>query len=479
MAFTVNPAIAQQRTYRKDLLANVLGRQPGLGPNPYATPNLNFLSTLAQGALAGRAGADAQRLENEQKAAQAAVSRILMGGKIPAATAPAAAQPTGILSRVKQAVFPSTPTVAQAGQKYAGLETMTPEMMADAGADPLQIELSKRTIAAQDLTIRQQSALRTVRTLQNKEAAVGGLTPDQQQEYDAAIQNLPADVSALNRIRAKTNEAGKIIGYETIDVFDNVVDMKFAPKPTTNLNLSGQRSESQTVGKGRGKILENLESAANDATENLAIIEQILDIYARGEAAGKSNFTGKGVEPLLNFKSAIAGIGNAFGFDPKELGIDIDKIVDQETLRSGLNQMVLKRTQLIKGALSDRELLFSAEATANFGNTPTANQMILLFQKRAGIRAQELAELANEYFDAFDTFGGTKGKKFRGKKYTSFRQFQNDYKNQDAVIGVGMIAEINSLPQLAAYQRLRGGAKRLTDDEGRAIAARIVQLKAQ
>jgi hypothetical protein len=476
MVFTVNPAIARQQTYRKNLLANVLGAQPGLGTNPYAQPNFNFLGQLGQGYLAGQAGAEAQRLENEQKAAQAAMSRVLFGGTVPAATAPAAPQPTGFLSRAKQAIFPSVPTVSQSMGKYAGATAITPEMSVDAGADPLQMELSKRTIAAQDLTISQQKALRTVRTLQNKKAAAGALTPDEQKTYDAALQNLPADVSALNTLDVKKDAEGNVIGHQIIDIFGNPVSMKYAPASATSINLAGPKAEREAVGKGRGKTLEKLEFAADDATQNLAIIEQALDLYARGEIAGKSNFTGTGVETILNFKSAIAGIGNAFGFDPEELGIDIDKISDQQTLRSALNQMVLKRTQLIKGALSDRELLFSAEATANFGNTPTANQMILLFQKRAGIRAQELAELANEYFDTFGTFGGTKGEKFHGKEYKSFRQFQNEYKNQDAIIGVGMIGEINSVPQLSAYIKLRGGTKRLTQDESMAILGRREQL---
>ena len=137
MAFTVNPAIAQQRTYRKDLLANVLGRQPGLGPNPYATPNLNFLSTLAQGALAGRAGADAQNLTNQQLAAQHAMGIVLEGGVVPQAPTLAMPQPTGFMGSVREFISPTTQTVEQRMGKYAGAKDITPEMRIDAGADPL------------------------------------------------------------------------------------------------------------------------------------------------------------------------------------------------------------------------------------------------------------------------------------------------------------------------------------------------------
>ena len=251
--------------------------------------------------------------------------------------------------------------------------------------------------------------------------------------------------------------------------------MKFRPAgQVVNVNTKGLTKEAETVGKARGEKLQVIESAADDATQNLEIIDQALDLYARSEG---QDLTGPGAQTLLDIRSAIVGLGSAFGFNPKELGIDIEKITNQQTLRAALNQLVLKRTQIIKGALSDRELLFSAEATANFGNTPAANEMILLFQKRAGIRAEQLAELANEYYDEFGTLGGTKGKLFKGKAYKSFRQFQNEFKNKDDVIGVGMINEIGSLPQLSAYIKLRGGRNELSAAEADALLARNAILQ--
>jgi hypothetical protein len=78
LTYTPNPAIAAQRSYRKNLLGNVLATQPGLGPNPYAKPNFNFLGQLAQGYMAGQAGAEAKRLEDQQRAAQAQVMAHLL-----------------------------------------------------------------------------------------------------------------------------------------------------------------------------------------------------------------------------------------------------------------------------------------------------------------------------------------------------------------------------------------------------------------
>lgn len=385
MAFTVNPAIAQQRTYRKDLLANVLGRKPGLGPDPYTPPNLDFLSNLFQGYSAGKAGADAQRLENEQKAAQAAVSRILMGGKIPAATAPAAAQPTGILSRVKQAVFPSTPTVAQAGQKYAGMETMTPEMMADAGADPLQIELSKRTIAAQDLTIRQQSALRTVRTLKNKEAAVGGLTPDQQQEYDAAIQNLPADVSALNRIRAKTNKAGKIIGHETIDVFGNVVDMDFAPAGTViDMSQKGATEFAKEISKGAARTITELQQKIEGNNEIVARLDIMEALLAGGMDSGPVE------EVLLPVRNILADL-NLLSDEDRQ------KMTNQQVFQAAARYIIPRMRVVGSGASSDFEQRMFASATAKMGNNPEANRIIIAGMRALDEHQRLVLEMKEEY----------------------------------------------------------------------------------
>jgi hypothetical protein len=385
MVFTVNPNIALRRTYRKDLLANVLAAQPGLGPNPYTPPNWNFLGQLGQGYMAGQAGAEAQRLENQQKAAQQAMSRVLFGGTVPAATAPAAPQPTGFLSRAKQAIFPSVPTVSQSMGKYAGATAITPEMSVDAGADPLQMELSKRTIAAQDLTISQQTALRAVRTLQNKKAAAGALTPDEQKTYDAALQNLPADVSGLNTIKPKTNEAGKIIGYETFDVFGNVVDMDFAP---AGMSIDMSKKSGTKFAEGIGtNAATQINDLQNKISGNVEIVARLNTMEA---LLGGDLETGKVQEILLPIRNILADAGLLSDEDRR-------KMTNQQVFQAAAKYIIPRMRVEGSGSSSDFEQDMFASATAKMSNTPEANRIIIAGMKALDKHARRVLSMKEKF----------------------------------------------------------------------------------
>ena len=484
MAYAPIDRAAQLRRY-----ADVIGKTvtPMNAPvTPYSNPNWARLAQALTGAaFQGAAERAATREDVSNRARSANLARVVMG--LPS-VAPKLPTATGPMAGFDKFMFPSQPAAATSPLPVLNADgTTNPEAIIQAAAsakvDPMaamgsayQMKAAQRTMAAQKLATSQATALRTMRRLQQRVGPDGKLSVEDQRLWDATIPKLPADISALNTSQPLTDNKGNIIGYTDVNVLGQKVgSVKFRPAgQVVNVSTKGLTEEAKTVGKARGEKLQAIESAADDATQNLEIINQALDLYARSEG---QDLTGPGAQTLLDIKSAIVGLGSAFGFNPKELGIDIEKITDQQTLRSALNQLVLKRTQIIKGALSDRELLFSAEATANFGNTPAANAMILLFQKRAGIRAEQLAELANEYYDEFKTLGGTKGKLFKGKAYKSFRQFQNEFKNKDDVIGVGMINEIGSLPQLSAYIKLRGGLKKLSDAEAKALIARNAILE--
>ena len=255
MVFTVNPNIERQRTYRRDLMADVLGAQPGLGPNPYATPNWNFLGQLAKGAMAGRAGAEAQRLENQQKAAQAAIAQVLMGKGVPAAATPAAPQPTDFLSRAKRAIFPSTPTVAEAGRKYAGATTITPEMAVDSGADPLLLELSKQKISTTRLATERENNLREATGLYRKIKTAGeNADPAMVKRLNELSTNLPTELPTAD-YKVVTTPGGKA-GYVPIDILGNVTgNLTFEPSPLVDMG-SRETAKIQAEQELKGTIAE-------------------------------------------------------------------------------------------------------------------------------------------------------------------------------------------------------------------------------
>jgi hypothetical protein len=289
MVFTVNPNIARQRTYRKDLMADVLGAQPGLGPNPYATPNWNFLGQLAKGAMAGRAGAEAQRLENQQKAAQAAIAQVLMGKGVPAAATPAAPQPTDFLSRAKRAIFPSTPTVAEAGRKYAGATTITPEMMADAGADPLLLALSRQKISTTQLATDRENNLREATALYRKIKTAGeNADPAMVERLNELSTNLPTELPTAD-YKVVTTPGGKA-GYVPIDILGNVTgNLTFEPSPLVDM---GSR-----------------ETAKLQAQQEIqgTVAEQAAD-RAFGKYYADTFIGGGGFEDLASNKAKIRGV---------------------------------------------------------------------------------------------------------------------------------------------------------------------------
>ena len=485
MAYAPMDRAKQLRRY-----ADVIGKTatPMDAPvTPYSNPNWARLAQSLVGAgFQGAAERAASREDILNRERKTNLARAVMGLPTVTSKLPAATGPMSWLDKTLGFDAPSaaaTPPLSVRNDDGSFNQEAIFQAAASANVDPLaavgsayQMKAAQRAMTSQELATSQATALRTMRKLQQRVGLDGKLSVENQRLWDATIPKLPADISALNTSQPLKDTKGNIIGYTDVNVLGQKVgSVKFRPAgQVVNVNTKGLTKEAETVGKARGEKLQAIESAADDATQNLEIIDQALDLYARSEG---QDLTGPGAQTLLDIRSAIVGLVSAFGFNPKELGIDIEKITDQQTLRSALNQMVLKRTQIIKGALSDRELLFSAEATANFGNTPAANAMILLFQKRAGIRAEQLAELANEYYDEFGTLGGTKGKLFKGKAYKSFRQFQNEFKNKDDVIGVGMISEIDSLSQLSAYIKLRGGLNKLSDAEAKALLARNAILK--
>jgi hypothetical protein len=136
-------------------------------------------------------------------------------------------------------------------------------------------------------------------------------------------------------------------------------------------------------------------------------------------------------------------------------------------------------TKILKGALSNRELGVAEKATANFGNTPEANRMILLTQLAASEKLQFLESEAFRYIygDDENKGNGNLGPgTIDGKKYSSFAQYQREIKSDKDFMFRRMIPRLQ-LGDVSAFVKLLGGDDALSDEVAQALAARITELQ--
>ena len=137
-----------------------------------------------------------------------------------------------------------------------------------------------------------------------------------------------------------------------------------------------------------------------------------------------------------------------------------------------VNKLVLDQTSKLKGALSNKELDFSGRATAQLGTSVEANKVILAFQKQAAIKAINLSEKAQEYFDANNTFG--KGK-IGEKTYSSVDAYLREYKNNNEIFGPDLIQSFQTPGEIKVYRDFRG--KRITEIEKDALIKRATEIR--
>ena len=251
--------------------------------------------------------------------------------------------------------------------------------------------------------------------------------------------------------------------------------------PTVNITQeaekAGETEFAKGIAKAQVKQLESLSEKANLASENEDAINSILTLYNRAESQGLdlSALTGPGAEFKLDLTESLASIGGLFGFDYKELGIDVDKITDQQTLRAAFNKLSLEMTKLLRGAISEKELAVTQRATANFGNTPEANRIILLTQRGAAAKARSIETEAFRYIDENGNLGkGT----IDGKEYNSFTQYQREFINRDKDFVVKqVIPEINSESEMKALIKIAGGPNALSDEVAQLMNDRLDMIQ--
>ena len=269
-------------------------------------------------------------------------------------------------------------------------------------------------------------------------------------------------------------------GLQINEVTNRLVSRQGAA-PTVNINQeaakAGETEFAKGIAKSQVEQLNKLTEQANLAAENEDAINSILTLYNRTESEGFdiNQLTGPGTEFKLNLKTAAASIGGLFGIDLEDIGFDVDQITDQQTLKASFNKLSLAMTEVLKGAISEKELRIASEATANFGNTPEANRMILLTQKAAAAKARAVEGEAFRYIEANGNLG--KGK-IDGKTYNSFSQYKREFVNQDKEFIVKQVVpEIESMAEMKALVKISGGLNNLSDETIALMDERLAQLQ--
>ena len=394
-------------------------QQQGLSSAPVQTPlqGLGRLSSALVGAYLQKGAIDRQVAREDERTQQ--IMGMLPANATPQMRAFAQTNPEGFMNAFNQSLLTPTTSseVVDLGGNLRGIQTTQ--------TGPF----NRTSTAISNLTQIKPTSLTTAQ----RNASALGLVPGTD-DYNKYIRDV-------------TGKSGTDIKINT------------GPKLTKEQEEAGKTRVSR-VNKKYFTPSENAQETISNINQALSILESNPDV------------AGLGQEGLLALKETVGGLVSAFGVDPKKVGINLEKLSDQQIFRSVINKLVLDQTRKLKGALSNKELDFSGKATAQIGSTAEANKVILAFQKQAAIKSQLVASQVDRYFNENKTYGGGE---MDGKKYDSVDGFVRDYVKDNEVFGAAMIQELNTLAEIKAYKKYRG--ENLTTTEDAAMIARINEIQ--
>jgi len=397
--------------------------------NPYANDVVNQqLARLAYGVGANIAGRDAQRLTNQQTAAQGALASLLMTGSVPGATAASAPTPapTGFLARAKQFAMPSAPTVAQAGRQFAGATQITPELLAASGADPFQVATAQRTIKAQNLALNQTRNLSAVRILLPKIEDGVDLTPQETSVLNSALQNLPPDISSLNRRVAIKDSTGKTIGNQTVDIFGRPVgDEKYRPVQKPGSSVTVQTAGETSLAK------KSAEMGVQQVSDLAKQIQGNQEIFVRLETMEALLDSGMETGPITKALGPIKNILAELDWLTTEQARDFD---NQQVFQAAASYIVPRMRVAGSGASSDFEQALFARATAQLANTPAANRVIIGGMKALQKHQKEVLKMQERYLqEKGNLLGFTESAEVYFKENPIFQKFETQVELAKAI----------------------------------------------
>ena len=407
-------------------------QQQGASSAPVRTPlqGLGRLSSALVGAYLQRKAGDAQTARETEMTNQ--IMGMLGPNVAPNVRAAVAANPAAAQTALLAAQFaPTTSSELVNLGEFTGVQTTQ--------TNPL----TQQTSTSIDQLVQPRAPAKApdnFRDLTTAEIDKYGLTADEAADYQI---NIPTNK------RVKTGGGGVNV---------NLGDDKVSVAARTKL------AEADVAQLGE------LRKESNDFNAQVETINQILDIYDRVD---DDDFTGPGGQTELAIKNAVVATGRLFGFDPeKDLGIDIASINNKQNLLSAFSKLSLEMTQILKGALSNRELGVAERATLNFGNTPQANRMIGLQQLASAAKVRFIASEARRYYEKNDGLGSGS---LDGKNYDSFEDYKNQIRENDSFVFELILPQIR-LGDIPTFIDIYGGIDKLTDEEAELLDNRRQEL---
>ena len=153
---------------------------------------------------------------------------------------------------------------------------------------------------------------------------------------------------------------------------------------TTVINeAEGKGSESyfETEGDNFGKTTDLIEQTAVSADDDNMLLN-------RFEQLARNTNTGALTPFLTELNSFAASLG---------IDVDLTGLGALEALNSVSGRFVMQQVQKTKGAVSDREMAYFFKISANIGNTPLGNQLIINMARAINDRAIAENDLLNNF----------------------------------------------------------------------------------
>ena len=187
----------------------------------------------------------------------------------------------------------------------------------------------------------------------------------------------------------------------------------------------GTESWFESRGDAFSKTVDTLSSSADAAdidNQSLARFVQLSELAK----------TGKTAELLAD----IQGWADSLGVDLS--GLDLANMGATQALNSVAGRFVMQQVQKTKGAVSDREMAYFMKISANIGNSPLGNQLIINMAKSMNDRVIQENILLNNYLDEMyakdpnmSAYALERGWKKKQQKFRDENQlFQGDIKDE-------------------------------------------------
>lgn len=139
------------------------------------------------------------------------------------------------------------------------------------------------------------------------------------------------------------------------------------------------------------------------ATEQLVEIDTLERQLASGLTTGA----------LTPLATSVSGLARSVGLDPESVGLADPS--NAQAFTAGVNRVVQRMTQNLKGALSEKELAFLQRSTVSLANTPEANAQIIAVMRK-GLRQQQGRAIAAEEW--IEDFGSLRAKNEDGQNFS-------------------------------------------------------------